>query len=110
MRQRRKSEMPSDKEVLNTKIWILARHLDDKQVKPHVFFIYEERRLRADEVIVSMGTSPYQVEVRLVQQDTAVEEESGKGDVRGGGHSGQPSPYSSSVGPTTTHSGGPEEM
>jgi hypothetical protein len=106
---RRKSEMPSDEEVLDTKIWTLAKHLDDKLIKPHVFFTFEGRRLRLDEVVLSMGTSPYQVEVRLGTQGTAVAEESGEGDVRVGGPSGQPRAHSSSVGPTTSHSGGPEE-
>lgn len=109
-RQRRKSEMPSDDEVLDTQIWTLAHYLDDPKVKPHVFFTFQGHRLRSDEVVISMGTSPYQVEVRLVSQDTAVEEEPREGDVHSGGRAGQPRAHSSSVGPTTTHSGGPEEM
>lgn len=117
-RQRRKSEMPSDEEVLDTKIWTLAHHLDDEEVKPHVFVKIGDVRLQVDEVVLSMSTTPYQVEVRTsliednnpeaineflrrvkagelnAEQDTTMEEELGEGDVRSGRSDGQPGPES----------------
>lgn len=113
---RKRSEMPTDEQVLATKLWTLAKYLREHKELVEIF--YQEaggRRYDITDVIdLSDELHPKVIIVMerhlYGQQDTAVEEESRKGDVPSGGHSGQPRAHSSSTGPTTSHSGGPEEM
>lgn len=107
--------MPSDDEILETKLWTVAKYL--RELSGHIDYRYHtadgvEYQLREvidlspelhKKVIIVLEQPPY-------AQGTAVAAQSSEGDVRSGGHTGQPRAHASSVGPTTSHSGGPEEM
>lgn len=114
-RMRHRHEMPSEDEILETKLYTLAKHLRDL---PHCVDI---RYMAADGMeyvikeVIDLSAELHKKVIIVLEQphgteDTTVEAQSREGDVSGSGHTERSRAHASSVGPTTSHSGGPEEL